>query len=173
MPFSRRAFLKLGVIGTMTLATAGLVYRSLHKPDAPAAFVLDPEAHAALRAITAVMLEGAIAKDKNAAAAIDQSVAGTLRAISGLPLTTQKEVSDLFGLLVLGATRRFLIGLSDPWSQARPDDISNFLHGWRTHRIGMLQAGYFALHDLILGAWYGEPASWAAINYPGPIKELS
>ena len=173
MPSSRRAFLKLGVVGTLTLATAGLVYRSMHEPDAPAAFVLDPEARTALRAITAVMLAGAIGNEKQAEAAIDQSVAGTLRAINGLPLATQKEVSDLFGLLVLGATRRFLIGLSEPWTQASPDEISRFLQDWRTHRIGMLQAGYFALHDLILGAWYGEPASWAAINYPGPMKELS
>ena len=78
-----------------------------------------------------------------------------------------------FGLLALGATRRVLVGLSEPWTKAKPDDIATFLQGWRTSRIGLLQAAYFALHDLILGAWYGEPANWAAISYPGPMKELS
>jgi hypothetical protein len=171
MPYSRRAFFKLGVFSTLVLATSGIVYRRLHEPAAPAAFALDPEANAALRAISAVMLAGVI--DKNSSAALDAAVASTLKAISGLPLTTQNEISDLFGLLVLSVTRRMLVGLSAPWTKATPDEIASFLQGWRMHRIGMLQAAYFALHDLILGAWYGEPANWAAIGYPGPMKELS
>ncbi len=169
MPTSRRSFLKLGFLGTLTLAAAGLAYRGMHKPVVPPAFVLDPEANAALRAIAGVMLAGVI----DSPAALERAVKGTVSAISGLPLATQKEVSDLFGLLVLGATRRLLVGLSAPWSDAKPEEIALFLNGWRTHRIGMLQAAYFALHDLILGAWYGEPANWAAIGYPGPMKELA
>lgn len=169
MPTSRRAFLKLGFLGTLTLAAAGLAYRSMHKPAEPAAFVLDDEANVALRAIAGVMLTGLI----DSPSALDTAVKGTVNAISGLPLATQKEVSDLFGLLVLGATRRLLAGLSVPWSEAKPEQIASVLNGWRTHRIGLLQGAYFALHDLILGAWYGEPANWAAIGYPGPMKVLS
>jgi hypothetical protein len=37
----------------------------------------------------------------------------------------------------------------------------------------MLQSAYHALHDLIFGGWYADSASWAAIGYPGPLKELS
>jgi hypothetical protein len=29
------------------------------------------------------------------------------------------------------------------------------------------------MHDLVLGAWYANPSNWAAIGYPGPLKELS
>jgi hypothetical protein len=51
--------------------------------------------------------------------------------------------------------------------------VAEFLQGWRTHRFGMLRGAYAALHDLVLGAWYAQPDAWAAIGYPGPIKELS
>jgi hypothetical protein len=29
------------------------------------------------------------------------------------------------------------------------------------------------MHGLVLGAWYASPSSWAAIGYPGPLRELS
>lgn len=35
-------------------------------------------------------------------------------------------------------------------------------------RFDLLKSGYAALHDLILGTWYAQPESWAAIGYPGP-----
>lgn len=171
MPTSRRTFLKLGVFSAMTLAAAGLAYRSLRKPPPATPFALDPEARTALRAISATILKGVI--DKDNAAALDAAIGGTLKAISGLSLAAQKELSDLFGMLVMAPSRRLLVGLSTPWAEAKQEDIARFLDKWRMHRIGLLQAAYFALHDLILGAWYGEPANWAAINYPGPLKELS
>jgi hypothetical protein len=36
-----------------------------------------------------------------------------------------------------------------------------------------LRSAYQALHDLVLGAWYANPANWDAIGYPGPLKELA
>lgn len=166
---SRRTFIKVGLIGAITLATAGGLYRSLRNPGQAPAFILDDEGRAALSAIAGAMLKGAIGTAPDAGAA---AVLRVQKAIAGLPLATQKEIQDLFGLLVLSPTRRFLVGLSDDWSDAKPEDVAAFLQSWRQHRIGMLQSAYHALHDLILGPWYADESNWASIGYPGPIKIL-
>jgi hypothetical protein len=63
--------------------------------------------------------------------------------------------------------------VSHDWAQATADEVAAFLQDWRTHRLGLLRTAYGALHDLVLGSWYSDPANWAAIGYPGPIKELA
>ncbi|MET3131532.1 hypothetical protein AAKU55_001794 [Oxalobacteraceae bacterium GrIS 1.11] len=174
MQTSRRSFLKLGLVGALTLAAGGALYRHLQGPLVPGRFALDGQARAALAAIAPVMLgravPGAPAARATAIAAVTLRVE---QAILGLPLATQKEVQDLFGLLALGPARRFVAGVSAEWDQASPDQVGAFLQSWRMHRFTMLQSAYFALHDLILGAWYSDPEHWAAIGYPGPLKELS
>jgi hypothetical protein len=32
----------------------------------------------------------------------------------------------------------------------------------------LLRVAYFALHELVFAAWYGDPQSWPRIGYPGP-----
>jgi photosystem II stability/assembly factor-like uncharacterized protein len=105
---SRRTFIKVGLAGAVVLATAGAVYRTTSTGKSLAAFHLDGEGSAALRAISGVLLQGAIAPG---AQGLDMAVTRTLGAISGLPLATQKEIQDLFGLLTLAPTRRFLAGV--------------------------------------------------------------
>ncbi|MCG2584426.1 twin-arginine translocation signal domain-containing protein [Massilia sp. TS11] len=173
MGTSRRSFLKLGLAGAAVLAIGGGVYR-LSRPATPAApFVLDAEAVSILDAIIPAVLAGALPTDAGRAAALASTRAGVQRAILGLTRDAQQEVRDLFGLLALGPVRRFLAGVPASWPEATPAQVSAFLQSWRTHRIAALRPAYAALHDLIIGAWYGNPASWAAIGYPGPIKELS
>jgi hypothetical protein len=174
MQTTRRSFLKIGVIGALTLAAGGAIYRVAYPPAQPGQFVLDGEARAVLLAVVPSMLGTAVPTEAAArAAAIDTVIARIDAAIHGLPLATQKEVRDLFGLLALAPARRFLAGVPDSWQQATPRQVDAFLDSWRTHRIGMLVTAYQALHDLILGPWYADPAHWEAIGYPGPIKELS
>ncbi len=43
-----------------------------------------------------------------------------------------------------------------------------FLERWRWSRIALLQSGYFALHDLVLGAWYANESAWGMLGYAGP-----
>lgn len=174
MQTSRRSFLKIGVIGAIALAAGGALYRVARPTPPLGRFVLDGDARAVLTAIIPSMLGSVFPTE---AAARAQAVRNTAErvagAIGGLPLATQKEVQDLFGLLALGPARRFLAGVPASWNEATPQQVDAFLQGWRSHRIGMLQSAYQALHDLIAGAWYSDPAHWAAIGYPGPIKELA
>jgi hypothetical protein len=171
METSRRTFLKAGALGVLVLAAGGGIYRATH-PAAPARFALDGEARAALHAIVPAILAGAL-PSAGREAAIDAAIARVHQAILGLPLATQSEVQDLFGLLALAPARRLLTGISGGWANADPAQVSAFLQDWRVHRLGLLRSAYGALHDLVLGSWYADPSSWAAIGYPGPIPELA
>jgi hypothetical protein len=170
MPLTRRSFLKAGLFGTLALAAAGGVYRTFKSPDPLLPFALDAQGHAALSAICSAMLGSAMPA---APEATERAIKHTLEAIAGLPLATQKEVQDLFALLTLGPTRRLLAGVPDAWAEAKREDVAAFLQSWRVHRLLMLQSGYHALHDLVLGGWYADESTWAGIGYPGPMKELS
>lgn len=164
---SRRTFLKVGLIGAIALAAAGGLYRATTASTPPDKFILDGKAKSALGAIIGVMLKDAMPPTTQATEA---AIARVQAAIAGLPLVTQKEIQDLFGLLTLGPTRRFLVGIPDEWQDAKPADVAAFLQSWRVHRFAMLQGAYHALHDLILGGWYADESTWAAIGYTGPIK---
>jgi hypothetical protein len=168
---SRRSFLKVGIIGAITLASAGALYRTMRSAAPPDRFLLDGEAESALRAISASMLRDAILL--GSAQEIQSEIDRIQEAIAGLPLNTQKEIQDLFSLLAVAPARRFLAGIPNQWQNARQEDVAAFLQKWRTHRFTMLQSAYHALHDLIIGSWYADPSTWASIGYPGPIKELS
>lgn len=173
METNRRSFLKAGLLATAVLAAGGGIYRAVHTPR-PQRFVLDGEARAALHAIVPAVLAGALPADPAArSAAVSRTIEGVHTAISNLPLAVQKEVQDLFGLLALAPARRLLTGVSGGWTTADPQEVSAFLQDWRLHRFALLRTAYGALHDLSLGAWYAQPASWNAIGYPGPMKELS
>jgi hypothetical protein len=178
MGTSRRTFLKAGACGALALAAGGAMYRAMYRamhPPAPTRLAsLDGEARAALHAIVPAILDGALPANPAAReAAIGEAIEGVHQAILGLPLAMQQEVQDLFGLLALAPARRLLAGVPDGWSNASPAQVSRFLQDWRVHRLGLLRSAYDALHSLVLGAWYANPASWATIGYPGPLKELS
>jgi hypothetical protein len=172
MGTSRRTFLKAGGLSALALAAGGALYRATHS-ETPHRFALDSEARAALHAIAPAILAGALPPGPDRAAALTRTIEGVHTAILGLPPATQKEVQDLFGLLALAPARRLLTGISGGWEGARVEDVSAFLQDWRMHRLGLLRSAYHALHDLVLGAWYAQPASWLAAGYPGPMKELA
>ena len=172
MGTSRRTFLKAGGLAALALAAGGALYRATHA-GASHRFVLDGEARAALHAIAPAILAGALPQGAGHDAALGGAIEGIHQAILGLPPATQKEVQDLFGLLALAPARRLLTGVSGGWEGACVEEVEGFLQDWRLHRLGLLRSAYQALHDLVLGVWYAQPASWPAIGYPGPMKALA
>ena len=173
MGTSRRVFLQAGGLAALLLAGGGAWYRASRSAP-PHRFALDGEARAALQAIAAAILDGALPREAaRREPALAAAVGGVHAAILGLPPATQKEVRDLFGLLALAPARRLLTGIANGWDNATPAQVGAFLQGWRLHRLGLLRTAYQALHDLVLGAWYAQPSSWEAIGYPGPLGELA
>lgn len=168
----RRAFLKAGLLGAFVLAAGGAAYRALNPPQLER-YAMDAKARAIVAALVPAMVGPVLPQEAAARqAALDGAVQRVAATIGGLPLTTQKEVADLFALLSLAPSRRLLAGIGD-WQTATPEELAAFLQSWRTHRIAMLQTAYHALHDIVLGAWYADPSSWTAVGYPGPLQELS
>jgi hypothetical protein len=173
METTRRSFLKAGLLSAALLAVGGGWYRVTH-PAPPRGFVLDGEARAALGAIVPAILAGALpAAPAERARAIAATTDRVHQAILGLPLYSQQEVQDLFGLLALAPARRLLAGVPTGWATAKEADVAAFLQDWRTHRVALLRTAYAALHDLVLGAWYSDPAHWETIGFPGPLKALA
>ncbi len=161
---SRRTFLKAGLIGGGLLAAGGL-----------AALLAGREAtrdrETVLRALVPVLLDGALPDaPQERDAAIARCVQGVGTAVAGLAPAAQDEAAQLFALLAMAPTRRLLAGVGDGWDKASADEVAAFLNRWRTHRLALLQSGYQALHDLVLGAWYGDERSWRAIGYGGPLN---
>lgn len=167
---SRRSFLKMGLAGVAALAALGGGYAVLHKGKGPGKYVLDDAAKQVFSAIIPVLLAGALPPGPEP---VQQALGRIQNAIASLALSSQQELADLLKLLASSVGRRYLAGVDDDWSQAKPAQVTAFLQKWRSHRSPTLQTGYQALHDLVIGPWYGDESTWAGIGYPGPIKELS
>ncbi len=124
MQTNRRRFLKLGLIGAIGLAAGGAVYRAVRGPAPLAPFALDGDAALVLGAVIPALLAGALPAEPAArAAAVGHTAERVKGAVRGLPLATQKEVQDLFGLLALAPARRFLAGVSGDWASATPAQV--------------------------------------------------
>jgi len=166
---SRRTFITTGLLGAAALATAQWL-RGPHAPPGDASLlVLDADAQAILGAIVPVMLAGALPV---AAEARRQAVADTVRgidvAVSGLSPNSQDELRQLFALLALPPARVAIARVSAPWPQASETDVRACLDRFRGSSLSLLRSAYGALHQLTFAAWYGNPASWPPIGYPGP-----
>lgn len=82
----------------------------------------------------------------------------------------QNELRELFGLLQNRWSRRWLVGLAQPWAKATPAMIERFLSSWRDSAFLICRSGYQALHRLSAAAWYGQPSSWLAVGYQLPVN---
>lgn len=168
---TRRQFIQAGLAGGAALAAAGL-FHSRSLKEAPAGAVspgLTFSQRAIVAALVPAILAGALPSAGEARSqAIAQTVDGVGIAIAGLSAAAQKELAELFALLGFAPARVLLAGLWPSWEEATPGQVAAFLHGWRFSRFALLRSAYAGLHDLVLGAWYGTPESWAAIGYPGP-----
>lgn len=166
----RREFLRVGLGASVVLAVAGVFPPAAGRiAQSAAASALSAADRAVLVAIAPVMLGGALpAEPSLRQASVAEVVNGVGTLVAGLPAHLRKEVGELFMLLDLSLTRRWLAGVSRPWADASPEEVDAFLERWRVHRLPLLRAAYRALHEMVIGTWYALPASWSAIRYPGP-----
>ena len=159
MQLNRRQFLQVGVAGAIVLATVPVMSR----PRATSA--------ALVGALAPVVLAGALpAEPKAREAAVREVVEAFHRAVAGMSPAVQEEIGELVGLLTFAPTRILFTGLSSPVEKSPPEEIAKFLTRWRRSDFDLLRAGYQALTQLIQASWYDNPASWAAIGYPGPPR---
>jgi hypothetical protein len=162
--------LKAGVAGVAALVLARWLYTTVSAPPRTATSdaALDSDARAVLAAIIPVILDGALPIGPDAAVARDEALTGAAQAIAGLPPSVRRELDQLFALLAFAPTRCVVAGVWSPWPDASGESVAAFLAHWRDSRFALLRSAYEALHQIVLGAWYGNPRSWGAIGYPGP-----
>lgn len=171
MKMSRRRLLLGALGGGAALAGAGLL------GYAPAGGALADGGHdyrfllegdrAVLAAVVPVFLAGALPE-----AGRDGLVRQVLRdvdtGITHLSERTRAELRELFELLDGKLGRVVVAGIWSSWAEARPAELEAFLSSWRHSYLDLLRTAYAGLHDLVLGVWYGTPAAWPSIHYPGP-----
>ncbi len=172
---TRRTFLFAGLAGSAALAVSWWLRGSRDdasgapataRPDA-----LGADAADVLGAVIPVFLDGALPRDREAAQrGVRETLAGVGVAIAGLPPAAQHELAQLFALLGFAPARMALARVDSPWRTASPDEVAAFLERWRTSGFLLFRSAYAALHQLVFAAYYGNPASWAAIGYPGPPR---
>ena len=166
---TRRQFLKVGLASGALLAGAG--WLALRRGRAPAGSFrwLDERSAVIVAVLVPAVLAGALpAGEPDRRDAIRGTVEAFDRAVSGLAPAVQDEIRQLFSLLGLAAGRFIVAGVRSSWAEASPEEVSAFLARWRSSRFSLLRAGYQAITQLVVAAWYGNPASWESIGYPGP-----
>lgn len=123
-----------------------------------------------VRRLAPVILAGALPPGVAQARAIDEVVRGFDFATAHFSPAVRGEIRQLFSLLRNPVTRALLAGIWGGWAGADEAELRAFLDRWRHSRFDLLRSAYGALHDLIAGAWYGNPSSWPRIGYAGPPR---
>lgn len=126
-------------------------------------------AHVAPVVLAGSLPEAAAMREK----AVRDVVEAFDRAVAGLSPSVRTEVEELFGVLRFAPMRIPFTGLWSPVESSTPAEIAGWLSRWRHSRFDIQRAGYQALTQLLQASWYDNPASWAAIGYPGPPKLAS
>lgn len=164
---TRRQFLQVGAAGAALL----FLVRALDRParGASAWRAIDEQTARTVAALAPVILAGALpAKEPARPRAVHDVVAEFDRLVAALAPAVQEEIGELFSVLHFGPTRVALAGLWSPVEESSAEELQSFLMRWRTSRFELQRASYRALTQMTQAAWYGLPASWAGIGYPGP-----
>jgi hypothetical protein len=167
---TRRTLLKAGVAGAAALVLLRWLYTTTSAPSTTVSkdATLDSDARTVLTAVMPVILDGALPSGEDAAKARGDALDDAAQAIAGLPPAVRKELDQLFALLAFTPTRCLVAGIWSPWPEAPRESIAAFLLRWRDSRFALLRSAYDALHQIVIGAWYGNPRAWPAIGYAGP-----
>jgi hypothetical protein len=164
----RRTLLKLGLASAALLSVAGGAIALLQPGLVDAR--LSPGGRVVFGAIGRAILDGSLPVE---AGAQQRSMSGLLERIDGLvgslPPHAQSELSQLLALLHSAAGRRALAGLHSDWPQASTAEVQQALQSMRLSSIALRQQAYQALHDIVGGAYYADPSTWAQLGYPGPV----
>jgi hypothetical protein len=166
---TRRGFLKKGLFGGLLLAFGGgtwLAFRRSAMVELPAGLqVLDARSYAVVRALVERFVPARPGFPP-------PETLGTAKAVDAiLAMVDDSSRAELKQLLLLfeNALPNFLFGLrTKPFTQMSPDEQEAVLNEWMTSRLAIRRTGYLALRTLVMGAYYGNPATWSAMGYPGP-----
>jgi hypothetical protein len=162
---NRRTFLRRGVLGGALLALGGGALAAW-----PSGFVASPIR--ALRALDGRGFQVLVAVARRIvtvpgadgieiAHRVDETLAYA-------PVEVRTDFGKLLGLLEAALPGAILDLRLGPFTRLSPASQDAVLRRWRESSLTLRRAGFQALRKLCVGAHYGDPASWAAIDYPPP-----
>ena len=170
---SRRALVRRGVAGTILLAAAGATgafwWPTRRRRPRAGLKVLDETEASILSAVAFTLL----AIEPGAPSPDDIDVVGRvdgLLARSDVPV--QREFARLLRLFENGTTGIVTATGWTSFTAANPASREQRLRAWQTSRIALFRTGFQAMKRLCGACYYSAPASWAAIDYPGPPDVL-
>jgi hypothetical protein len=172
---TRRGFLRKGLFGGAILSLAALGWLGTRKGVEVALPAKPLEAVSpAQYAVLVVLAQRFIPKRANFPTSDALGVAKAADAIIALlDPSARTEVLQLLSLFENGAATLLL-----SWRFARPftrlgvDEQDVLLEDWRTSRLTLRRTGYMALRGLLMASFYGNPATWGAVGYPGPLPGI-
>lgn len=166
----RRSLLGLGLAGGLVLAAAGGGAAWVLRTPAWRQGHLSPDARVLLKAVAVSVLDGSLPAqgDPQREAALQAHLERFARALGALSPSTQAEVDQLLTVLSTAPGRRLLAGLASPWQDADRSEVDTALQGMRVSDSMIRRQAYHALRDLTQAAYFSDPATWAALGYPGP-----
>lgn len=172
LPTSRRGFLQLGLMGTAALAIGGTV-ATLSGCTSPL------EQHSEYkflqlsdREIFTALIPVILNESFPAELDRDKAMKRIMRSLDDLIYTLQyhnrNQMRQLLDALSV-APIRLMAGASwSDWKEMSPEQVNDFLTGWRDSSLQLKRMGYISLTKLINICWYAQPEAYAASGYPGP-----
>ncbi|WP_157365516.1 hypothetical protein [Zooshikella ganghwensis] len=166
----RRHFLKLGIIGSFTLATAGTLIpffsRQLANP-APNYKVLRAHDIDFFHCITPVIVGLGKYQPHSDMETFFKALDDKLGYLTDSIKHQLQQIIDLF---TAPATKGLLTGkFNGNWQTFDYENVEQLWGNWQTSRWSVLQQASSAISQLVLIVWYSLAEHWPAINYPGPL----
>ena len=104
-------------------------------------------------------------------AAVD--VAGKADAfLAPLDAASAKDLKQLLGLFDSALFSLLTGGPPRPFTQLEPAEQDAHLKSWQTSRLAIRRTGFQAMKRLCCAIYFGAPAAYASMGYPGPPYEL-
>lgn len=165
---NRRTLLKLGAGSGIALGLAGLAVAQWESPLNQGR--LSASGREIFLAVGGAILDGSLpAAPAARTAALDGLLLRVEGLIAGLPGATQDELAELLCVLSSRLGRLALCGLWTGWAETPSERLQQQLQSMRTSSLGLRQQVYHAFHDLVNGAYFSDPATWAQVGYAGPV----
>jgi len=172
---SRRSFLKLGLVSTGVLASAGVVSGLTgctampRTQTASPLKLLRPKDVVILESLAPIVLADCIPNDpQQRDAALKRLIQSTDEFLFHSSQFNHHALAELFDLLYLPPTRIALAGVWNRWEDASENSKEQFLTSWRDSSFGLFRTGYTQITQLLAIAWYKNPVNWDSSIYPGP-----
>lgn len=172
LPTTRRGFLQLGLMGTATLALGSTV-ATLTGCSAPLEKdseykFLKPNDREFFAALIPVVLNKSFPGELDHAAGIKRTLLALDDLIYTLQYHNRIQMRQLFDALSMAPIRVAAGAYWADWKDMGPQQIDEFLIGWRDSSIQLKRMGYVSLSKLIGISWYSQPESFVTTGYPGP-----